>query len=145
MSVNPYDSHLETQVLSASPVELVQLLYRGAIDALAAARLHLAAGDIPARAGAVTRAMNLVGELTQALDPDRGGDLASQLRDLYSYILRRIHEGNYQQQDAPFEEASRLLTTLLDAWQSIEQPVDPYNSAPVEEPERLSRSLSLTA
>lgn len=145
MTANPYDSHLETQVLSASPVELVQLLYRAAIDALAAARLHLAAGDIAARAAAVTRAMNLVGELTQSLDPDRGGALASQLRDLYSYILRRIHEGNYQQQDAPFAEASQLLTTLLDAWQSIEKPVDSYPSGPVEEPERLSRSLSLTA
>lgn len=119
MTANPYDSYLESQVLTASPVELVELLYRAAIDAVGSARRHLAAGDIMSRAAAVTRAAGLVGELVQSLDMDNGGAIARDLRDLYDYILRRIQAGNFEQRDEPLAEAERLLTTLADAWRTV--------------------------
>lgn len=132
MLQNPYDSYIESQVLSASPVELVQMLYRAAIDATEAARRHLRNGDIAARTTAATRAYNLVAELTQSLDMESGGRLAESLRELYDYILRRIHEGNYQQLDAPFEEAVRLLNVLLEGWSAISAgPEIPTSGQPV--------------
>lgn len=114
MTGNPYESYVESQVLGASPVELVEVIYRGAIDAVGSARTHLAAGDIAARAAAVTRAMNLVGELVQSLNLEQGGALAADLRDLYDYTLRRLQAGNFEQADAPLAEAERLLMTLAE-------------------------------
>ncbi len=119
MSGNPYESYVESQVLGASPVELVELIYRGAIDAIASARTHLASGSIGPRASAITRAMNLVGELVQSLDLEQGGTLAADLRDLYDYILRRLQAANFEQSDAPLAEAERLLTTLAEGWREI--------------------------
>ena len=43
-------TYFESDVLSADPVELVRMLYRGAIDAVEKARQHLRQGDIAARA-----------------------------------------------------------------------------------------------
>ncbi|MEI9812216.1 MAG: flagellar protein FliS [Acidobacteriota bacterium] len=40
------DRYLESEVLNADPVKLVSLLYRGALDAIAAARAALHAGKV---------------------------------------------------------------------------------------------------
>jgi flagellar protein FliS len=114
-----YSAYLETQVLSASPLELVTLMYRAAIGHIESARVHLATGDIAARSSDVSRAMAILNELAQSLDPAPNPKFAKQLADLYSYILGRVQDGNFQQADQPFAEAIHLLTTLLDGWQEI--------------------------
>ena len=68
MSQNPFDSYLESQVYSASPVRLVTILYRAALDSLETARRQLHTGDVRKRAEATARASNVVAELTQSLN-----------------------------------------------------------------------------
>jgi len=121
MPQNPYENYLENQILSASPVQLVAILFRAAIDSLQTARSHLAAGDIRARTAATNRATNVMVELTQSIDLAKGGQLAVNLMELYDYILRRIHLANAHADDAAFSEAIRLLTTLHEAWQQISE------------------------
>lgn len=143
MHANPYDSYLESQVLTASPLELVEMIYRAAIEAIRTARVKLADGDVRGRALAITRAMNLVGELVQSLDLEAGGNIAADLRDLYDFVLRRLQTGNFEQTDAPLAEAERLLVTLLDGWQaaaSSQRPVTPIASGPFEAPAEEFRS-----
>lgn len=137
---NPYDNYLESQVLAANPVELVQILYRAAIDSLESARRQLAGGDLCARARSVSRALSILAELTHSLDRDRGGELATNLVSLYDYILRTIHQANTQGNDAAFLEAIRLLSTLLEAWQSISvpDPQPPFAGAELRESIHLS-------
>jgi len=115
-----YSAYLETQILSASPVELVAIMYRTAIGSLESARIHLATGDIAARSTDISRAMALINELSQSIDPTPDRDFAARLGDLYAYILAKIQEGNFQQSDAPLSEAIRLLNTMLDGWQEID-------------------------
>src|SRR5262245_4278689 len=104
MSQNPYENYIESQILSASPLQLVSILYQGAIDALRAARVHLADGDIRGRTQASGRAQAFLAELTQSLDQERGGEFAADLMELYAYILRRVHEGNVQGNDFAYAE-----------------------------------------
>ncbi|MBL8231169.1 MAG: flagellar protein FliS [Bryobacterales bacterium] len=115
-----YSAYLETQVLSASPVELIALMYRGSIGFLESARIHLATGDIAARSSDVSRACGLIGELAQSVSDLPDPEFANQLRELYGYILLRVQEGNFHQTDAPLAEAIRLLNTLLEGWQEID-------------------------
>ncbi|MBI3679870.1 MAG: flagellar export chaperone FliS [Acidobacteria bacterium] len=119
MSRNPHDAYVESQVLSASPVQLIVMLYGAAIHSLEAARGCLAAGDAAGRAKAVNRATAILAELTQSLNAPQGGDLTRNLLQLYDYLLRRIHEANFQGDDAAFTEAIHLLTTLQEGWESI--------------------------
>ena len=127
------DAYLESRVLSADPVDLVRLMYQAASEAVREARRQLAAGEIAARSRAISRASAIVIELTAALDNARGEGIALRLAQLYDYILRRLTEANFQQEDAPLAEVLGLLSTLSEAWDGIrrspqpaETPVSPW-------------------
>jgi len=123
----PYDindTYLEEQVMSASPLGLVRILFGAATEAVLKARAHLAAGDIRERSREIGRAAAIVTELAGSLDRERGGDLAHRLADLYGYIGRRLLEANHLQQDEPLAECLSLLTTLREAFDTIQTPED---------------------
>jgi flagellar protein FliS len=119
ITMPPQDAYLESQVLSADPIELVRLLYRGALDATRTARVHLAANRIAERARQITKAHAILSHLSGSLDRTRGGTLSSQLAELYDYMQRRLLEANRSQEAAPLSEVERLLTTLLEGWEQI--------------------------
>lgn len=114
-----YEMYVESSVITATPLELVALLYRCAIDALAEARRCLAAGDVAARVAPVNRAFDAVSELSLSLDYERGGDISQNLGELYGYISHKIILGHANQSDACFAEAGQLLSTLLDGWREV--------------------------
>lgn len=118
---NANDAYFESRILSADPVELVCLLYQGAIDAVREARRHLASGDIAERTRAINRALDIIAELTGSLDRERGGDIAVRMAALYEYLYGGLVEANLQQKDEPLSEALGLLTTLAEAWAGIRQ------------------------
>ena len=57
MRSNGYQNYFDDEVLTANPLQLVQLLYRGALDSIVSARRYLRVGDIRARSRAISRAM----------------------------------------------------------------------------------------
>jgi flagellar protein FliS len=117
MPSNVNDRYLETRVMSASPLELVRMLYDAAQQAVRDARRHLAAGDIAARSGRIFRAIEVLAELSGSLDRGRGGEIARQLAELYDYMQRRLIDANIRQTDEPLAEVLGLLEMLSSAWQ----------------------------
>jgi flagellar protein FliS len=65
---NGHDAYLESRVLSADPIELVNMLYQGCMQAVREARLHLAEGRIAERSREITKACQIVIELAVSLD-----------------------------------------------------------------------------
>lgn len=116
---NPYEQYLENSVLTATPLELVTMLYRCALEGIADARRCLAEGDVRGRVRPVNRAYDAVTELTLSLDHDKGGELSRNLYELYGYITQQIVLGHSTQSDERFAEASHLLLTLLESWQKL--------------------------
>jgi flagellar protein FliS len=111
-----YEKYLETEILTADPLKLVIILYRAAIESVAAARTHLATGAIRARSGEIMRVWEIVGELTRSLDHRHGVAISRPLADLYAYMQTRLIEANTKQIDPPLAEVEGLLLTLLEAW-----------------------------
>jgi flagellar protein FliS len=134
MRTNRYQSYFEDEILAANPLRLIQLLYRGALDSIASARRCLKAGDIRARSRAVSKAMEIVTELSLALDHTAGGELSRNLAELYAYAQRLLIRGNTEQSDPPLAEAERLLSTLLEAWQACPAPATPGNGQDAPRP-----------
>jgi flagellar protein FliS len=122
---NAHDTYLESRILSADPLDLVRLLYQGAIASVRDARRHLADGEIAARARAITKACSILTELTASLDHERGGDLSRGLARLYDYIGRRLIEANFRQADQPLEEVLGLLSTLAEGWEKTQPAASP--------------------
>lgn len=113
------ENYLESEVLAASPVGLIRLLYRGALDAVRAARACLHARDIAGRSRQIAKASRIVAELTASLDHAKGGEISRTLAELYDYMQRRLNDANFQQVEAPLVEVESLLSTVLEAWDAV--------------------------
>lgn len=107
-------------VLTASPGQLVLMLYDGALRALALAQVAFASADEPRRIETIhqqlMKAQNILHELQDGLNLEAGGDVARTLQQLYDYHGRRLFEANLRKQAEPVIEVERLLRELRDAW-----------------------------
>jgi flagellar protein FliS len=117
--------YLQTQVQSRTPLELVVMLYDGAIKHADLARDALVAGNIPVRRHALSKLLAIIGELQSTLDMDRGGEIAEQLDRLYSWAMARVMDAVVTRDVTPIDEVRGVLDTLRDAWRTIatNQPV----------------------
>jgi len=133
MRTKRYQSYFEDELVDASPLKLVQLLYRGALDSIAAARRYVRLGDIHARSRAITKAMLILTELSRSLSAEQGGELSRNLAGLYGYVQKLLIQANFEQREKPLEEAEQLLETLAEAWAALipEQPAS-LNQTPVQ-------------
>lgn len=121
-SAHPYARAYQTQsILTASPGQLVLLMYDGALRFMAQARAGFALPEedlsrIQKINTALLRAQAIISELRANLDMKAGGELATNLDRLYDYHLRRLHEANIRKDEAPVAEVEKLVRTLRDGW-----------------------------
>jgi flagellar protein FliS len=118
--LNPWQSYRQVATQTASPGQLVLMLYDGAIRFLERARQGFQSDD-PLEFNQtinnnVLRAQAIINELSAALDLERGGQLAQTLRALYLYMDRRLQQANQHKQEQGINEVLRQLTVLRDAW-----------------------------
>lgn len=132
MATNAYDAYLESRILTADPVELVEILLRAALDAIGKAQEELRRGRIQERSRAITRASEVLNELALSVNHEAGGELSRNLVELYAYVQQLLIKANARQQEAPLQEAERLVASLAEAWQSCRASSVP---ASVGEPE----------
>jgi flagellar protein FliS len=123
MSRHAYQEQIDEEVLAASPLKFVHLLYRAALDSIASARRYLRLGDIRARSRAISKAMLIVTELSLSLNRNEGGELSRNLAELYAYVESLLIKANFEQCDPPLAEAERLLGTLAEAWETCVPPI----------------------
>lgn len=121
MRTNAYQQYVEDEILTADPIRLVQLLYKGAMEAVVSARSCLARGDIKGRSTSTTRAIQILAELSFSLNHEAGGELSARLAALYDYMQRRLIDGNQEQIDPPFAEVEKILGTLGEAWLIVQE------------------------
>jgi flagellar protein FliS len=104
---------------SRSPLELTVMLYDGALGLLARAREAVARGDLPNRAKAVSRALEILAALQGTLNFAEGGQIARDLDRLYAYMTTRLVDSTVKRDASALDEVSRLLSTLRSAWAEI--------------------------
>lgn len=113
------NQYLQTQVQSRSPLELVVMLYDGAIQSGETARDALIAGNIPARKAAISKMMAIISQLQNTLDMERGGDIAENLDRIYTWANVRLLDAIVHKDAGPVEEVRSVLASLREAWQTI--------------------------
>jgi len=111
---------LESAVLSASPHQLVVLLFDGALSAMKKATILMDQGDIPGKGQALSKAINIITNgLRAGLNHEAGGEISANLDNLYEYMTRRLLEANLHNDPAAIAEVERLLSNIADAWKQI--------------------------
>jgi flagellar protein FliS len=116
---NPYNQYRTTAVSTARPIDLVVMLYKGAVRFTQRGMLAVEQKDVDLAHQSFTRAQDIISELVSGLNPEQGGAIAAQLSAIYDYIFRLLIEANCEKSVTPASEALALLTELLTAWQAL--------------------------
>jgi flagellar protein FliS len=110
------DRYLADKVATASPAELVGMLFDAGVQAVRQAVAANAAGSHAEAGRRLLKAQDVVMELRCSLNFDAGGELARNLDGLYAYVFRRLVEANVRRDGAAMAEALAILEPLRDAW-----------------------------
>ena len=113
------DVKVTTGVASANGVQLIQMLFDGLLESLAATKGHIQNGAIVEKGKSIARASRIVIGLQGALDFERGGDLANNLNELYGYVTRRLLHVNAHNDLVALDEIQGLMREIRDAWEGV--------------------------
>lgn len=112
-------AYQQTSIMTADPLKLVIMCYEGAISHLKVAREAYEEKDFETKAKSLQRVLDIIHELSSALDFEKGGAVAANLSALYAYMTRRILEGDLKRDMKAFDEVAGMLEELHAAWKEI--------------------------
>ncbi|MDA1000942.1 MAG: flagellar export chaperone FliS [bacterium] len=119
-----YKSYQKTQIKTASPAQLVVLLYEGAIQRIRKGQMLLHEPDRNMDASTeILRAMNIISELFGCLNPKYSPELSKQLADIYAYVLDTLAKGLQERDTELLDKAGKALEPLASAWREVAEGV----------------------
>ncbi|MEY3202024.1 MAG: hypothetical protein RIR70_1574 [Pseudomonadota bacterium] len=105
----------ETDVRTASPAELIVLVYDRVLDHLAETHALFSRGHDAAEP--IQKTLDLITEgLIAALDRERGGEVADNLGALYDWAVRALLRARLRKDAALIEDVQRVFLPLRAAW-----------------------------
>ena len=110
---------LEVRVCSASPYELVLVLFDGLLDELSRARGHIEAKHYELKGESLEKCMNIINALNSTLDYEQGGELVQDLSRLYDYCLHRLVEVSVSLSVTSIDEVVHLLGQVREGWEGV--------------------------
>jgi flagellar secretion chaperone FliS len=123
--MNPYarpQAYREASVMTASPEQLVVMLYDGAGRFLRQAETAMNGGGTWLQASEkLSRAEAIIDELLATLDMD-AGEIAERLQAIYVFCKTRLIEARLERDPGRVDQVARLLASLREAWATIEPP-----------------------
>jgi flagellar secretion chaperone FliS len=112
------EAYRQGAVLSASPAQLIVMLYDGARRFLRQGAAAMREGEIERAHNTLRRAELIIAYLEGTLDHDQG-QLPGHLQALYRFCLRHLNEARRTQDATKLEQVSELLGELREAWAEI--------------------------
>jgi flagellar protein FliS len=106
-------------VAASNPHRLIVMLMDGALERITTARGCMQRGETSEKARLLNRAVSIVGELRNSLDMKSGGQVASNLAELYDYMCRRLLLATSENRIEMLDEVTTLLHEIRGAWLAI--------------------------
>jgi flagellar protein FliS len=110
---------VDAGVAGASPHGLIQMLYDGLLERMAQLKGAIEQKNIELKHLKVNQATSIVLGLREALDIEKGDDLAVKLDSLYDYIQRQLWKANVNNSPEIIEECIALVVEVSSAWREI--------------------------
>jgi flagellar secretion chaperone FliS len=122
--MNPYASpnaYRENSIMTASPEQLVVMLYDGAGRFLRQAEGSMLEGSWLKASEKLSRAEAIIDELLATLDMD-AGEVADRLQSIYVFCKTRLIEARIERDAVRVDQVARLLSELREAWSQVRSP-----------------------
>ncbi len=104
---------------SASPVDLIIMLYDGAIEHLNRAVFYINQGEISKKNQSISKVVAIIEELLSSLNMEVGGEIAKNLQALYIYMITEITRANIRNDIEKIRHIEFLLKEIRSAWRQI--------------------------
>jgi flagellar protein FliS len=109
-------NYKQMQINTASPQQLLILLYEGAIQNVRKAMQAMDNGNIPEKGNFIGKAHDIINELTASLNHEVGGDIARDLERLYNFMVTQLIKANLENDKEALTSVLKNLETLLEGW-----------------------------
>ncbi len=124
METHPTDTYKKSQTETASPIDLIIMLYDRAIALLDKAANEISENKYEEKNTSLAKATDIVFELLSILDNDKGREIAASLTRLYNFVIREITDANSSLNTKALDNAKRVLSELRESWVSIKNNPD---------------------
>lgn len=114
-------TYQQNAVSSASPLQLIVMLYDGAIRSMELGRGHMRKKDITSQNAQLQKAQRILMELMSALDMKQGGEIASNLMSLYSFVYEQLVNANTYDREECIDAALKVMSDLRSSWVELEK------------------------
>lgn len=114
--MNPADHYLADRVMTATPAQLTGMLFDALSAAVRGASRLQAEGNFPAALPRSLKAQRILHELRSTLDHEAGGQLATDLADLYAWSATMLVRGNREQDPTLTRDVLPVVEQLGQAW-----------------------------
>ncbi len=116
---SPYNQYKLTEINTANQGKLIVMLYDGAIKFLKIAieNMNVTTYDIVNKN--IIKAQDIITELLLSLNMKDGGEISSNLFNLYLYFKKRLLEANINKSSEMIQEILGHLSTLRESWNKI--------------------------
>jgi flagellar protein FliS len=130
--MNPYASpqaYRDAAVLTASPEQLVVMLYDGAVRFLRQAEVAMKEGAFLHSFEKMGRGEAILDELLATLNMDVG-EMSERLQAIYVFCKKTLIEGRIQRDAEKIGQVVALLSSLREAWAKLAEQAAAGASAP---------------
>jgi flagellar protein FliS len=111
-----YAQYRQTQIETATPGQILLMLYDGAIRYCRQARERILARDAAGKGMFISKADAIIAELVSTLDHSKAPDLCKNLEALYLYMQDQLALANAKMDPEPIDIVVRLMSNLHSAW-----------------------------
>ena len=122
---NYQNAYKKASVNTLDQNKLIIMLYDGAIKNANFAVQYMESGEIEKVHDSLIKTKNIVTELLATLNMEQGGEIAKNLKSLYSYMFSQLIEANMEKKTAPVLTVIDLLKELRGAWVQIKEKKKP--------------------
>ena len=119
LNASPQDAYKRQDVLTATPADLVVMLYDALKKNIMQARRGLERKNIQSTHDHLMKAQEIVTELVNSLDMNY--DISTELLSLYEFMLTSLEDANIQKKPELLTPVIDIVDSLREAWQEIAQ------------------------
>lgn len=113
---NQLNAYQQNQIKTASPEQILLMLYDGAIRFTRQAISGVENNDAKMRRYGISKAMAIITEFSNSLDREVGGKIAEDLDALYDYMIRELTSVNLNTDIEKLRVVENLLVDLRQTW-----------------------------
>jgi len=117
LNTRPQDAYKKQDVLTASPIDLVIMLYDALKRNILMGKRGIVNKNVPAAHKHLMKAQMILTELINSLDMNY--QISEELLDLYEFALKSIADANMHKDAGPLDPIVEMVDSIREAWKEI--------------------------